>query len=216
MIALDCRARETLSPHEATAVASTVRAGGAVVFPTDTLYGLGADPFSAAGVAMVFRIKGRSAEKTLLVLIEGPELLGRFAAAVPAPWEALMRAFWPGPLTLLFPALPRLPAGIRSPEGEVALRVPGSPLCRAVLRAAGGCLTGTSANRAGEGSFSDGPRAARALGGLADLFVNAGTLTPSRESTLLRVDVRGEVEMVREGAVGRGEIERVVGASTGS
>ena len=117
-----------------------------ILFPTDTLYGLGVDPCSPAGLAALFRLKGRDPGKPLPVLLADASLVGRYAAAIPAPWRALMERFWPGPLTLLFPAIPGLPPGIRSASGKVALRVPGSALCRSVLRAAGGSLTGTSAN----------------------------------------------------------------------
>ncbi|HEY6000792.1 MAG TPA: Sua5/YciO/YrdC/YwlC family protein, partial [bacterium] len=140
MLEIRCNARDALTPDEAGAVAAAVRAGGAILFPTDTLYGLGADPLSAPGLAAVYRLKGRTEAKPLPVLVADASLVARFAAAVPGPWRALMSRLWPGPLTLLFPALPGLPPAVRSEAGKVALRVPGSALCRSVLRAAGGAL----------------------------------------------------------------------------
>jgi L-threonylcarbamoyladenylate synthase len=184
-----------------------VRAGGVLLYPTDTLYGLGADPCSPAAVARVFRLKGRSADKPLPVLIEGPHLLERFAASVPEAWQRFIRRFWPGPLTLVFPARGDLPPGVRSAAGEVAVRVPGSALCRAVLRAAGGSLTGTSANPAGGAAPADPLGAAGLLYGLPDLVLDAGTLPPSPVSTIIRMGRDGRAEVVREGAVGRGELE---------
>ena len=162
MRVIHCAGRDALTPEEAAAVGAAARAGGVILFPTDTLYGLGVDPRSPAGLAALFRLKGRDPGKPLPVLLADASLVGRYAAAIPAPWRALMERFWPGPLTLLFPALPGLPPGIRSASGKVALRVPGSALCRSVLRAAGGSLTGTSANRRGRRRHGrPGSRAAR-------------------------------------------------------
>ncbi|HWR98229.1 MAG TPA: L-threonylcarbamoyladenylate synthase, partial [Candidatus Methanoperedens sp.] len=203
---ISCAGREALAPDEAASVATAVRAGGVLLFPTDTLYGLGADPLSDAGHAAICRLKGRAPGRPLPVLLADAALLGRFAAAVPAPWRSLMARFWPGPLTLLFPALPGLPRGIRSAGGKVALRVPGSALCRSVLAAAGGALTGTSANPSGAGGMGDPAEALRGLGGEVDVVVNAGTLPPSPASTLLDVDGTGKMTVVRAGAVPESEL----------
>lgn len=203
---LDCRGRARLADTERAEIAAAARAGGVILLPTDTLYGLGADPRSPAAIARVLRIKGRDPAKPLPVLLAARGLLPRFAAAVPARWEPLLRRFWPGPLTLLFPARPDLPPGIRSPAGEVALRVPGSALCRAVLRAAGGALTGTSANRSGRAGAADAREALRSLAGIA-LAVDAGTLPPSPASTIVGLGPEGGVRVLRAGAVSRGEIE---------
>ena len=201
MRVIRCAGRDTLSADEAAAVAAAARSGGVILFPTDTLYGLGVDPFSPAGLAALFRLKGRDPDKPLPVLLADASLVSRFAAAVPAPWRVLMGRFWPGPLTLLFPAIPGLPQGICSTAGKVALRVPGSSLCRSVLRTAGGSLTGTSANVAGAGGTGDPAIALRDLAGGVDLFVNAGTLPPSPASTLLDMDASGRVITLRAGAV---------------
>jgi L-threonylcarbamoyladenylate synthase len=191
-------------------VSSAARAGGVILLPTDTLYGLGADPGLPAGLAAVFHLKGRQPAKPLPVLIAEESLVGRYAVAVPAAWRTLMDRFWPGPLTLLFPALPGLPPGIRSPDGKVALRVPGSALCRSVLRAAGGALTGTSANPSGDAGTADPHEALRGLAGTVDIFVNAGTLPPSPVSTLLDMAASGKVIEVRRGAVSFEEIARAL------
>jgi L-threonylcarbamoyladenylate synthase len=201
MIVIRCAGRDALAADETAAVAAAARGGGVILLPTDTLYGLGADPLSAAGVAAVFRLKGRGAGKPLPVLLADPALVERFASGFPDPWRALAARFWPGPLTLLFPALPGLPAGVRSGDGKVALRVPGSALCRSVLAAAGGALTGTSANAAGAGGTGDPDAALAGLAGPVDVLVNAGTLPPSAVSTLLEMDESGSVREVRQGAV---------------
>jgi len=192
---------DQLTLEQAAVVAHTARTGGVILFPTDTLYGLGVDPRLPAGLAGLFRLKGRDPGKPLPVLLADASLVGRYAAAIPDAWRALMERFWPGPLTLLFPALPGLLPGICSASGKVALRVPGSVLCRSVLQAAGGSLTGTSANVAGAGGTGDPAIALRDLGLGIDLFVNAGTSPPSRASTVLEVDASGRVITLRAGAI---------------
>ena len=201
MRVISCCGRDALAPEEAAAVGAAARAAGVILFPTDTLYGLGADPFSPAGLAGIFRLKGRDPGKPLPVLIADASMVGRYAAGVPAAWRALMARFWPGPLTLLFPALPELPPGIRSASGKVALRVPGSALCRAVVLAAGGSLTGTSANAAGAGGTGEPDAARRHLAGGVDVFIDAGSLPRSPASTVLDIDGAGAVTQLRAGAV---------------
>ena len=215
MRVIACAGRDALSPDEAAAVAAAARAGGVILFPTDTLYGLGADPLSASGLAAIYRLKARAADKPLPVLIAEESLVARFAAAVPDAWRTLMRRFWPGPLTLLFPALPDLPPAIRSADGTVALRVPGSALCRAVLRAAGGALTGTSANLSGSAGTGDPAGALRGLAGTVDLLLDAGTLSPSPASTLLEMDDTGRVVELRRGPVPFEEIGRALEGGVG-
>jgi len=207
-----CAGRDALTAGEARAVAAAAGAGGVILYPTDTLYGLGADPFSAAGIAAVYRLKGRAPAKPLSVLLADASLVGRFAASVPAPWRALMARFWPGPLTLLFLALPGLPAEIRSGTGKVALRVPGSPLCRSILAAAGGALIGTSANPSGGGGTGDPSEALQGLAGTIDLLVDAGTLSPSPASTLLEMNATGHVVELRRGPIPFEEIRRALEA----
>ena len=201
MHVISCAGRELLTPAEAALVAETARAGGVILYPTDTLYGLGVDPGSPAGLALLFRLKGRDPGKPLPVLLADVSQVGRFAASVPEPWRVLIERFWPGPLTLLFPAVPGLPPGVCSAAGKVALRVPGTALCRAVLRAAGGSLTGTSANAAGVAGTGDPALALRGVGLGVDLFVNAGTLPPSPASTILDADASGLVVTLRAGAI---------------
>jgi L-threonylcarbamoyladenylate synthase len=200
--------REGVSGADGGRIGAVVQAGGVVLFPTESFYALGGDPLSAAGLEKVFRLKGRTRERTLLLLLDGPDRVGLFADSVPEPYPALMEHFWPGPLTLLFPANRGLPEGIVSPRGEVALRVPGSPLSRAVLAAAGGVLTGTSANVTGTPPTVD-PRAALRAFDEADLLIDGGTLPGGRVSTLLALK-DGRPVVLREGAVGRREVEAVL------
>ena len=203
-------AREGLPAGGSAPIAVAFGSGGVIVFPTESFYALGADPLDREAVAKVFRLKKRAASQPLLVLLDSPAGVDRFAREIPAPWPALMERFWPGPLTLLFPAREGLPAGIVSRSGEVALRVPGSDLCRAVIAAAGGRLTGTSANRSGEPPPVDIRSAVSSLDPGADLAVDlavdGGTLPGGEVSTLL-APRDGRPALLREGAVTMKEVE---------
>jgi L-threonylcarbamoyladenylate synthase len=203
-----------LTGEDAHRIAAAVRSGGTVLYPTDTFYALGADPRSAEGVRRVFALKRRPASQPLLLLLDGEERVERYAASVSPAHRALMERFWPGPLTLLFPARGGLAEGVVSSGGEVALRVPGNTLSREVVAAAGGGLTGTSANLTGEPPRSVAALALASLGEDADLVVDAGTLPAAEVSTLLRLS-GGRPTALREGALKLGEIEEFLAGGKG-
>ena len=195
---------QTLDGETRRAVADL--ADGVIVFPTDTFYGLGTRPSSAEGVRRIYRLKGRPAAAPLLLLIDDPHRMDRLASSVTERHRRLMERFWPGPLTILFTARPGLPAAVVSERGDVAARLPGSALCRRIVAAAGGILTGTSANVSGEApSRSVSGISASVVAG-ADLVLDAGTLPPSEVSTVLSL-AGGRMTPVREGAVKIGEVE---------
>lgn len=133
--------------------ADVIRSGGVVAFPTDTFYGLGVDPLNAVAVKGLFAAKGRPANSPVPLLIAGPEDLGMIAASVPAGATALASAFWPGALTLVLTAVEELPEVVSAGAGTVGVRVPDHDIPRAIARAVGGPITGTSANLSGERSL---------------------------------------------------------------
>ncbi len=181
------------------AAAAVLRRGGLVVYPTETFYGLGALAREGAALERLARAKLRPEGKPLPLLAadlaqvaEVARLEGR-AARIAA-------RFWPGPLTLVLPARPGLPAEITAGTGTVGIRVPGSPLARALARAAGGALVSTSANPSG------GPPPAQVadleprLRGAVDHVLDGGPTPGGRPSTVVAVE--GEsVRLVRAGAV---------------
>jgi len=133
-------------PQEVTA---SLRSGGTAIYPTDTLYGLGVDPGSEAGLARLLAIKRREEGKPIPLLLAGVEDAGRFARHVSGTASRLMARFWPGALTLVLPAEAGLHPAITGGGGTVGLRVPDHPVPRALARALSGAITGTSANRSG-------------------------------------------------------------------
>ncbi len=176
-----------------------IQSGGVLVYPTDTFYGLGADPRNRAAVQRLFSLKGRQGDRPILLLIADASDVGQWAAEIPVLAESLMNRFWPGPLTLVFRAredvLPELTAG----TGTIGLRVPGNPLTRDLLRYLGCALTGTSANLTGrpEPRSADG---AAAIGGFVDAILDGGPSGSDKPSTVIDVST-GSLRVIREGAI---------------
>lgn len=124
----------------------TLRQGGIVAFPTETYYGLAVDPFCELAVARLFQVKRRPADKPLLLLIDRMEQLQEVAAEIPPQYRELMTKFWPGPLTLIFPANKNLSGLVTGNTGTVGVRISPHPMARQLIRAAGKPITATSAN----------------------------------------------------------------------
>ena len=162
-----------------TYVAEKIGAGAVVGMPTDTFYGLAADPFNLHAVDRVYEIKTRSRHKPLSLLIESVDQASELAWPVPEVFFLLARRFWPGPLTIIVKASSRLPLKVTANTGNVALRVPASKVAVEVIRAAGVPITATSANISGasECTTADGVR--QQLG--VDYSVREGALVFERE-----------------------------------
>lgn len=177
-----------------------VAAGGVVAYPTDTFYGLGADPRSERAVRNLFEIKGRSSTRPILLLVADATDVREWVAGVPGQAVNLMERFWPGPLTIVFPASPDALPLLTAGTGSIGIRVPGEPVTRGLLRYLGHALTGTSANRAGEPENRTADGVARALGDRIDLILDGGETAGGKPSTI--VDVRGgSLRVLREGAI---------------
>ncbi|GAB4363609.1 MAG: hypothetical protein Kow00128_04530 [Deltaproteobacteria bacterium] len=184
----------------------SLQAGRAVVYPTDTLYGLGVDPGSAAALARVISLKGRAEGKPIPLLLDAAERAVSFAAAVPAAAWRLMERFWPGGLTIVLPAASRLHPAVTGPERTVGLRVPDHPVPRALARSLGGAVTGTSANRSGApGRWREPEEIARAFGGVVEWILWEGPCrAPGKEgspgSTVVSM-TEGRPVLLREGVI---------------
>ncbi|MGA1843404.1 MAG: L-threonylcarbamoyladenylate synthase [bacterium] len=186
--------------------AAIISRGGLVVYPTDTFYGLGGDPGNEQAVRRIFTAKGRSVHKPLPLIIPHRDDAGTWAHAIPPLAERLMDRFWPGPLTILFPSSPALPAILTAGTGKIGLRMPNAPIATAIAREAQTAIIATSANLSGRGSVSAIGKLIEDLEGLVDLVIDAGELPPSLGSTI--VDATGRrARIVREGDI-PGEIIR--------
>ncbi len=178
--------------------ASIIGAGGLVALPTETLYGLAVDPFNTKALENLFAVKKRVLEKPVLVLIDQTAQVNLLASAVPGPYHMLMERFWPGPLTLLFPARPELSPLLTGGSGAVGIRQSPAPLVRALIQAHGGPITGTSANISGKAPSITSREVAAQLGDRVDLILAGPALQPSRGSTIVGLH-KGHLHCIREG-----------------
>ena len=146
----------TPTPQNINRAAEIVKNGGLIAYPTETVYGLGADPYNAEAIQKIFIAKGRAEDKGIILLIRGVDDLSTLVRAVSPTAQILIDAFWPGPLTLVFRANPDLSPTLLGGRDTVALRHSSSPIATRLLTALGGPLTSTSANRSTEppGAFS--------------------------------------------------------------
>ena len=201
-----------LPASEATAAmaARCLAEGGLVAFPTETVYGLGADATNAAAVARLYQAKGRPAFNPLIAHIRDIEA-ARQIAQFDAPAIALAEAFWPGPLTLVLPKSKGCVVADLATAGldTIAIRVPAHPVAREILRAFGGPVVAPSANLSGHVSPTTAAHVQTDLGGRIDLVVDDGPVEVGVESTI--VGCFEQPMLLRPGGVPSGEIERVLG-----
>ncbi len=179
--------------------AEVLRKGGLVVFPTDTVYGLAADPCNRAAVERLYEIKQRPREKSLPLLASGVRQLKDVAELSPLA-RFLAAHFWPGGLTLILKRKVSFPEYVSGGGGTIAVRVPGHRVPAGVARLLGGPIVGTSANLSGRPSALTASAAAMQLGNFVDLIIDGGECPGGIESTIVDV-TGGEPSVIRRGAV---------------
>jgi len=172
-------------PAAIDAAADLLRRGGLVAFPTETVYGLGANALSAEAVRGVFIAKGRPSTDPLIVHLAGVDDLSRVAASVPPAARTLAAAFWPGPLTVIVPRHPDVPGDVTAGLETVAVRVPAHPVARALLLAAGVPVAAGSANRFSRPSPTTAGHVCDELGGRIPLVLDGGATPVGVESTIV-------------------------------
>lgn len=176
---------------------------GLIALPTESFYGLGVAPFDEQALAKLWLVKGRSEGKPILVLISDESQLGVFVRSRPPAATVLMNAFWPGPLTIVFPAAVGLSDAVTAGTGSVGIRLSAWQPLRDLLRRLGP-VTGTSANREGIPPPTTAKEVQDSLGDVLDLIIDAGPTPGGRPSTV--IDVRGPIRIIRDGAIERGAI----------
>ena len=176
-----------------------------VVFPTDTVYGVGADAFDETALIALFQVKGRSLEKGIPVLLADREHIDLVARELSPYASELVERFWPGPLTLVVPRRMDLPANL-SPNSNIAVRVPDHDVARAIIRAAGGAVATTSANLSGAPAARDAEEALRALQGRVAAVVDAGPAPLGIASTIVDCTVEPP-QILRRGALSAEELK---------
>jgi L-threonylcarbamoyladenylate synthase len=181
--------------------AEQIQAGKVLGMPTDTFYGLAADPFNLRAVERVYEIKGRQRHKPLSLLIENVDQAEDLAGPLPEDFQILARRFWPGPLTMIVRAASHLPLKVTANTGNVALRVPAAEIPLAVVRAAKIPITATSANLAGASECTTAEQVRDQLQDQISLIVDGGSSPRAVLSTIVHFNSDESWEIQREGAI---------------
>jgi len=190
--------------------AALLRDGRLVAFPTETVYGLGADAANADAVRRIFVVKGRPADHPVIVHLANANAVAEWAREIPAAARALADAFWPGPLTLIVPRAAHVHGIVTEGQDSVGLRVPSHPVARALLAAFGGGIAAPSANRFGHVSPTTAAHVAADLLDKPALILDGGACDVGIESTI--VAFRGDVPLLlRPGAIALADLARVLG-----
>lgn len=184
--------------------------GELVAFPTETVYGLGADASNPAAVARIFAAKGRPRSHPVIVHVSSFDAAREWAGSVPDAALRLAEAFWPGPLTIVLPRSSRVPDAVTGGQPSVALRAPAHPVARALLAAFGRGIAAPSANRYGRISPTRAVDVREELGDRVALVLDGGNCEVGLESTIVAC-LDGRVTLLRPGAVSRSQLADVVG-----
>ena len=191
--------------------AAILKKGGLVAFPTETVYGLGADALNEEAARKIYAAKGRPSDNPLIAHVAKKEDIEPLVREIPEAGKKLMDAFWPGPLTLIFPKSGRVPKGTTGGLDTVAVRMPSDPVARRLIELAGTPVAAPSANTSGRPSPTTAEHVRQDMDGRIEMIVDGGPVGIGVESTI--VDVTGEIPMVlRPGAITMEMLKKCVGA----
>src|SRR6201999_1568517 len=187
-----------------------LRAGNLVVFPTETVYGLGANASNPAAVRKIFEVKGRPADHPVIVHLDDPRYLHRWVSAMPPQAERLAGMFWPGPLTLILPKGETVNDIVTGGQNSIGIRIPSHPMAQQLLTAFGGGIAAPSANRFGRLSPTRAEHVRDELGDAVRVVLDGGETQIGLESTIVTFE-GANVRLLRPGAVTAGQIRTVIG-----
>jgi len=181
-----------------------------IVFPTETLYGLGADALNDAAVEKVFQLKGRDPRNPIPVLVADQAMLHTLVTKIPTVAQKLMDRYWPGPLTLVLPGRKNIPKPLCNPTGGVGIRISSQSIATSLVNGLGRPLTATSANPSGKEPARTLREAKRYFAHRVELFVDGGTLTSKSGSTVVEA-MEDSIKIIREGELSASELRQVLG-----
>ncbi len=190
--------------------AALIRAGELVAFPTETVYGLGANALDPSAIEKIYAAKGRPPESPLIVHVDSVEMARSLAREWPDAAERLARRFWPGPLTLVLPKQPHVPDRLTAGLNTVGIRMPSHPIALALIHAAGVPVAAPSANRFTELSPTTAQHVRDSLGDRVALVLDGGPTTVGIESTVLSL-AAPEAVLLRPGMITQADLEAVIG-----
>jgi L-threonylcarbamoyladenylate synthase len=191
-----------------------LRAGELVVFPTETVYGLGANASDPAAVRKIFEVKGRPADHPVIVHLDNPRYLHRWVSTMPPVAEKLADRFWPGPLTLILPKADNVNDVVTGGQDSIGIRVPSHPMAQQLLTAFGGGIAAPSANRFGRLSPTKPEHVRDELGSAVKVILDGGDSPIGLESTIVSC-LNNEAVLLRPGFITRSQLAQVVDLSTG-
>lgn len=179
---------------------SSIRQGRIVAFPTETYYGLAVDPFNSAAVDRLYCLKNRPVDKPLLVLIDEISQLDTIVTCIPSQFNNLIERYWPGPLTLVFPAMPSLHSNITAGTDSVGVRISPHPLAAEFVRKVRHPITATSANLSGLPPACNAEQVFEMFGDEIDLVLDGGTTAAGLPSTVVGLE-GGKLVTLRKGQI---------------
>lgn len=197
--------KDFLSEDLAQAV-EVLKAGGIVAFPTETYYGLAVDPFNATALEYLFRLKRRDSNKPVLTLVQDTDQLTFLVSDIPPVYPLLMRAFWPGPLTLIFDGLSNLPSLLTCDAGTVGVRISSSVVAQELVKAFGRPITATSANISGQDPAINAMQVESQFGRDIDCVIDGGKTPGGNGSTIVGCK-NNELVLIRNGVI---SYERII------
>ncbi len=184
--------------------------GDVIVFPTETLYGLGAAALNFAAVEKVFQLKGRDANNPFPVLVADRAMLNSLVETISPLADKLIEGFWPGPLTLVLPAKKNIPAPLVNSSGGIGVRISSQPIANEIVKTLGRPLTATSANPTGQPGAQTLEQARKYFSGRIEIFVDGGELYSPTGSTVAAV-TDNRIEIIRAGEIAKDRIQNLVG-----
>jgi L-threonylcarbamoyladenylate synthase len=189
---------------------AALQSGNAIVYPTETVYGLGADALNHEAVEKVFQLKGRDPENPIPMIVADQTMLRALIDKIPPIAEKLIDRFWPGPLTLVLQARPDTPKQLLNTRGGVGVRISSHPIATQLSRELGRPLTATSANPSGKQAASTIEQAENYFTGEIEIFLDGGKLPAKIGSSVVEV-VEGRIKMIREGEISVTQLAASIG-----
>ena len=190
--------------------AEVILNNGVIGYPTETIYGLGANALSDAAVEKVFELKGREKNKPILIIASELDQVKKLVVSFPHHAEILAKAFWPGALTMVFEAAPQLSKLLFGGGNQIGIRIPANQVCLELIKLCGVPITSTSANLSGKENPITAKEVLEYFGNKLDLIIDGGTLPSRVASTVIAIE-NEKLKLLREGAIPYAKIQHVIG-----